>query len=85
MVVPIRQLVNEVSSFPEVLYERDDLKNFSKFTDKQKEQSTGSVPTKDALKNFGKFTDKHLRPSLFYNKAAGWKPETVRSSHWRFL
>ena len=83
MVVEIRQLVNEISSFPEVLYKRGDLKNFSKFTDKQKKQSTGGVLTKDVLKNFAKFTDKHLCPSLFFNKAAGWKPETIRSSHWR--
>ena len=36
MVVEIQQLVNEISSFPEVLYETGDLKNFSKFTDKHK-------------------------------------------------
>ena len=60
MVVEIRQLANEISSFPEVLYKRDDLKNFSKFTDKQKKQSTGGVLTKDVLKNFAKFTDKHI-------------------------
>ena len=81
--VKIRQLVNEISSFPEVIYKRDDLKNFSKFTDKQKTQSTGGVLTKDVLKSFAKFTDKHVFPSLFFIKAAGWKPETVRSSHWR--
>ena len=83
MVDEIWQLVNEISSFPEVLYKRDDLKNFSKFTDKQKKQSTGGVLTKDVLKNFAEFTDKRLCPSLFVNKAAGWKPESVRSSHWR--
>ena len=83
MVVEIRQLVNEISSFAEVLYKRGDLKNFSKFTDKQKMQSTGVVLTKDVLKNFAKFTDKHLCSSLFFNKAAGWKPETVRNSHRR--
>ena len=59
VVVEIRQLVNEISSFPEGLYKREDLKNFAKFT------------------------DKHLCPSLFINKAVGWKPEAVRSSHWR--
>ena len=31
LVVGILQLVHEISSFPEVLYERDDLKNFSKW------------------------------------------------------
>ena len=50
VVVEIRQLVNEISSFPEMLCKRDDLKNSSKFTDKQKKQSTGGVLTKDALK-----------------------------------
>ena len=83
VVVEVWQLVNEISSFPEVLCERGDLKNFSKFTDKHKTQSSGGVLTKDVLKNFAKFTDKHLCPSLFFNKAVGWKPETVRSSHWR--
>ena len=83
VVVEIRQLVNEISSFPEVFYKRGDLKNFSKFTDKQKKQSTRGVLTKDVLKNFAKFLDKHLCPSLFFNKVAGWKPETVRSSNWR--
>ena len=39
---------------------------------------------KYVLENFTKFTDKHLCPSLFLNKAVGWKPETVRSSHWRY-
>ena len=35
------------------------------------------------LKIFAKFTEKHLCRSLFFNKVAGWKPETLRSSHWR--
>ena len=83
MVIEIRKLVNEISSFPEVLCERGDLKNFSKFTDKQKKQSTRGALSKDVLKNFAKFRDKHLCSSLFFNKAAGWKPETVRSNHWR--
>ena len=39
----IGQLVNEISNFPEVLYKRGDLKNFSKFTDKHKKQSSGGV------------------------------------------
>ena len=32
VVVKIRQLVNEISSLPEVLYKSSDLKNLSKFT-----------------------------------------------------
>ena len=49
VVVEIRQLVNEISSFPEVLYERGDLKNFSKFTDKHKKQSSGGVLSKEKM------------------------------------
>ena len=43
MVVEIRQLVNEISSFPEVLFNRGDLKNFSKFIGIHKKQSSGGV------------------------------------------
>ena len=39
--------------------------------------------SKDVPKNFAKFTEKHLCWSLFFNEVSGWKPETVRSSHWR--
>ena len=81
--VKIQQLVIEISSFPKVLYKRGDLKNFSKFTDKQKKQSTRGVLRNNVLKNFAIFTDKHLSQSVFFNKATVWKPETVRSSQWR--
>ena len=37
--VEILQLVHEISSFPEVLYKRIVLKNFSKFTDKHTQNS----------------------------------------------
>ena len=53
MGVEIRQLVNEISSFPEVLYKRGDLKKFSKFTDKHKQSARG-VLSKDVLKIFAK-------------------------------
>ena len=53
MVVEIRQLVNEISSSPEVLYKRGDLKKFTKFTDKHKQSSRG-VLSKDVLKIFAK-------------------------------
>ena len=72
-----------MSSFSEVLYKRDVLKNFSKFTDKLKKQSSGSALLKDVIKNFAKFTEKHLHRNLFFNKVADWKPETVRSSQLR--
>ena len=39
----IGQPVNEISTFPEVLYKRGDLKNFSKFTDQHKKQPSGGV------------------------------------------
>ena len=45
-----------------VLYKRGVLKNFSKFSDKHKEQSSGGVLSKDVLKNFVKFTEKTSLP-----------------------
>ena len=39
-----------------VLYKRGVLKNFSKFSDKHKEQSSEGVLSKDVLKNFEKLT-----------------------------
>ena len=38
--VEILQLVHEISSFPEVLYKKGVLKNFSRFADKHKKQHT---------------------------------------------
>ena len=43
VMVEIWQLVNEISSFPEVLSKRGDLENFSKFKDKYKKQSSRGV------------------------------------------
>ena len=43
LVVEALQLVHENNSFSEVLYKRSVLKNFSKFTDKHKKQSSGEV------------------------------------------
>ena len=53
-----------------------------KFTDKLKKQSSRGALSKDILKNFAKFTEKHLG-NPFFNKVAGWKPETIRNSYWR--
>ena len=39
-----RQLVDEIRSLLEVLYKRDVLKNFLKFIDKTKKQSSGILP-----------------------------------------
>ena len=63
------------------LYKRGDLKKFSKSTYKHKKQSSGDVLSKDVLEKI--LAEKHLSRSLFFNKDAGWKPKTVRSSHWR--
>ena len=63
-----------VEIWNKLLYKRGFLKNFSKFSDKHKEQSSGGVQSKDVLKNFVKFTEKHLCRILLFNKVAGWKP-----------
>ena len=68
MLVEILQLINEISSFSEVLYKKDNLKNFLKFTDKLKNQSFRSVLSKDFLKNFENFTEKHLCRNFFLIK-----------------
>ena len=82
--VEILQLLHEISSFPEVLYEIGDLKNFSKLQ-LNKEAVSEGVLSKDVLKCFAEFTEKRLCWSLFFDKPAGWKPLTVRSSHWRWF
>ena len=46
VVVEIRQLINEISSFPETLYKKGDLKNF---TGKHKKQSPGGVLSKEKM------------------------------------
>ena len=66
-----------------MLYQRGVLKNFPKFTDKPKKQSSRCFLSKDALKNFAKFTENRLCRNLFFNKVTGWKPETATSSHQR--
>ena len=68
-----------------MLCKRSILKIVSEFTDKHKKQSSKGVLSKkkDVLRNFAKFAENHLFWSLFFNKIAGWKPETFRSNHWR--
>ena len=80
LLVEFLQLVHEITSLEEV--KRGILKNLSKLIDKHEKQPRG-VLSKDVLQNFEKFTEKHLCRSLFLNKVAGWKLETVRSSCWR--
>ena len=41
-----------------MFYKRDVLQNFSKISDKYKEQSSGGFLPKDVLKAFVKFTEK---------------------------
>ena len=48
-----------------MLYNRDVLKNFLKFTNKLKRKSSGGVLSKVVLKTFAKFTGKHLSGNLF--------------------
>ena len=43
-----------------MLYETDFLKNFSKSSDKHKEQWSGGVLSKDVLKNFVKFAENNI-------------------------
>ena len=75
LLVEILQLVHKVSSFREVLYKRGVLKNFPKFKDKHKKQSSAGVLSKDVHNNFAKFIEKHICRSLFFYKVALWKPE----------
>ena len=61
-------------------------RNVSNFTDQHKKQSSGGVLAKEnVLKNFAKFTEKPVFRSLFFNKVAGWKPETFWSNNWKMF
>ena len=51
-----------------MLYKRVSLKNFSKFTDTHKRQSSEGALSRDVPKNLPKFTEKHLCWSLFLIK-----------------
>ena len=70
LLVEILQFVHEISSFSEVLYKRDVLKNFLKFTDKLQKKSSGGVLSKHVLKNLANFTEKHLCGNHCFNKVA---------------
>ena len=73
-VVEVLQLTHKITCLPEALCKRGVLKNFSKFSDKHKKQSSRGVLSKDVLKNFAKSTEKNLSWSLPFSKVAGWKP-----------
>ena len=66
LLVETLQLVHKISSFPEVLYKRGVLKNVSKFIDKDKMQSSGSVLLKDIFKNFAEFKKKTSFPETLF-------------------
>ena len=65
-----------------MLYKIGVLKNFSKFTDKLKKQSSGGALSKDVLENFAKFIENIFSRIFFLKKLQAGNPETVRSSHW---
>ena len=84
LVVAILQLVHEISIFPEVLYKIGDPKNFSNLQENTRSSHPEMFYKKNVLKIFGRFTEKRLCWSVFFDKAAGWKPLTVRRDHWRY-
>ena len=71
----------------------DEIKSYFKFVSLKSQvridrssHRSGSV-RKSVLRNFAKFTGKHLCQSLFFNKVAGLRPETLlkkRLWHMRF-
>ena len=66
MVVEILQLVHEIRSFSEVLYKRDVLKNFLKFTDKLKKQSPRGVLSKDFQLKILQNSQKKIFEGIFF-------------------
>ena len=60
LVVQILQLLHEISSFPDVLYQRSVLKNFSKFTDKHKKQSSGVLSKEKMFWKFLQNSQKNI-------------------------
>ena len=71
LLVEILPLVHEISSFSEVPYKRDALRNFSKFLDKLKKQSSGSALSKDVLRNVAKFSENIFAGISFLIKLQG--------------
>ena len=61
----ILQLVHEISSFPDVLYKRGDLKNFSKFSDKHRKQSSDMFCQKKFLKVLQNSRENNFLGDLF--------------------
>ena len=64
------RLLYETNSFPEVLYKRGVLKNFSKFTDKHKKQSSEGVLSKEQIFARASFLVKLQAGNLKLSEAA---------------
>ena len=64
------RLLYETNSFPEVLYKRGVLKNFSKFTNKHKKQSSGGVLSKEQIFARASFLVKLQAENLKLSEAA---------------
>ena len=66
LVAEILHLVHGIRNFPEVLYKKVILKNFTKFSNKHKKQSSGGVLSKDVDKTFANFAGKNLQSVSSY-------------------
>ena len=55
LLVEIQQLAHKISSLLDILHKKGVQKNFSKFTDRDKKQSSTAILSKDVLKKFAKF------------------------------
>ena len=66
LVAEILHLVHGIRNFPEVLYKKVILKNFTKFSNKHKKQSSGGVLSKDVDKTFANFAGKNLQSVSLY-------------------
>ena len=65
-----------------MFYKRSVLKNFSKFTDKNKKYSSGGAPSKEKmLLKFLQNSKRNIFPRASF--FAGWKLGTFRYSPWR--
>ena len=80
LVVEILHLVHEISSFPEVIYELGDLKNISKL-----QINTRGIHPEVFCEKISLTILLNSKENVFagvpFFKAAGCKPEIVRSSH----
>ena len=54
LLVETQQLLQKISIFPDILYKKVVQKNFSKFTDENKKQSSTGILSKDVVEKFAK-------------------------------